>query len=214
MNTDQQQEQASLYALGALPVEERLAFEAELRGNAELRELVRSLQRAAGLLAMTAPLLAPQLDLKEKVLRRIETAATRTVSESKGTQFASSQRGSLAVSPFVFHGADDPRGWKELPVRGAWIKLLSLEQGRGYAVLLGKLEAGVRYPAHQHQGPEEIYLLSGDLHLGDLSLGPGDFHHSAAGTAHGVNYSVEGCTLLAVLPAEHELVKFAMAGPS
>ena len=32
-----------------------------------------------------------------------------------------------------------------------------------------------------------------------------------AGTAHGVNYSVEGCTLLAVLPADHELAQFAMA---
>jgi anti-sigma factor ChrR (cupin superfamily) len=112
---------------------------------------------------------------------------------------------------FLFHGADDPRGWKELPIRGAFIKLLSIERERGYAVLMGKLEAGVRYPAHKHTGAEELYILTGDLHIGDRTLGPGDFHHSDAGTAHEVNYSVEGCTLLAVLPADHELVQLAMA---
>ena len=53
---------------------------------------------------------------------------------------------------------------------------------------------------------------TGDLHIGDRTLGPGDFHHSDAGTAHDLNYSVEGCTLLAVLPLDHELVQFAIAG--
>ena len=95
-------------------------------------------------------------------------------------------------------------------MRGAWVKLLSIEREKGYAVMMGRLEAGVRYPAHMHEGAEELYILTGDLHVGDRSLGPGDFHHADAGTAHGVNYSVEGCTLLAVLPAEHELVQFAM----
>jgi putative transcriptional regulator len=109
-------------------------------------------------------------------------------------------------------GAKDAEGWKELPVRGAWVKLLSLERQRGYAVLLGRLEPGVRYPAHTHAGAEELLILSGDLRIGDLTLRAGDFHHSDAGTSHGVNYSVEGCTLMAVLPAEHELVKYALAG--
>ena len=55
MMNEQQQEQASLYVTGALPADERKAFEAELRGNAELREFVRDLQRAASSLAMSAP---------------------------------------------------------------------------------------------------------------------------------------------------------------
>jgi anti-sigma factor ChrR (cupin superfamily) len=114
-------------------------------------------------------------------------------------------------SGFTFHGADVSAGWKELPVRGAWIKLLSLDRQRGYAVLLGRLDAGVRYPAHRHHGVEDLYLLTGDLHIGDRTLGPGDFHHSDVGTSHDVNYSVSGCTLLAVLGLEHDLVKFALA---
>jgi quercetin dioxygenase-like cupin family protein len=206
MTTDQQQGQATLYVLGALGADEQRAFEAELRVDAELRELVRSLQRAANLLAMTAPQIVPPAELKKKIFDRIESVT------DKGKHAIQDQGFPSAAKPcFVFHGADEAKGWKELPVRGAWIKLLSLEKDRNYAILLGKLEAGVRYPAHTHPSAEELYILTGDLHIGDRTLGPGDFHHADAGTAHGVNYSVEGCTLLAVLPADHDLVQFAMA---
>ena len=73
------------------------------------------------------------------------------------------------------------------------------------------VEPGVRYPAHPHQTAEDIFLLSGDLNIAGRHLRSGDFHHCDAGTSHPVNYSVEGCTLLAVLSLEHELTKFAMA---
>jgi len=207
MMTEQQQEQASLYVLGALLADERQIFEAELRSNDELRELTHSLQRTTGFLALTSPPVAPSAGLRDKVLKNIESRK----GHQPQTQTISKTRTPRALPGFLFHGANDPKGWKQLPVPGAWIKLLSLERERGYAVLLGRLEPGVRYPAHQHEGGEELYILTGDLHIGDRALVAGDFHHADAGTAHGVNYSVEGCTLLAVLPAEHELVQFAMA---
>jgi len=207
MMTEQQQEQASLYVLGALPADEQRIFEAELHGNAELRELTRALQRATGFLALTSPPVVPSVELRDKVLRSIDSRKSRR-SPGKTVAKTSAPR---PLPGFLFHGSNDPKGWKELPVPGAWIKLLSLERERGYAVLLGRLEPGVRYPAHQHEGGEDLYILTGDLHIGDRGLVAGDFHHADAGTAHGVNYSIEGCTLLAVLPAEHELVQFAMA---
>ena len=204
MMTDQQQEQASLYVLGALPNDERQIFEAELRSNPELRELTRTLQHTAGLFALSSPPARPSPALRAKVLGAIEVHADKQTTRHTVTT-------SKPLPGFLFHGADDPKGWKELPVRGAWLKFLSIDRERGYAVLLGRLEPGVRYPAHQHEGGEDLYILSGDLHIGDRGLVAGDFHHADAGTAHGVNYSIEGCTLLAVLPAEHELVQFAMA---
>jgi anti-sigma factor ChrR (cupin superfamily) len=210
MTTDQQQEQASLYVLGALPPDEQRAFEAELRANAEVRELVRSLQCAANLVAMAQPQKSPPAELKNKILRAIDARGSER-DESHQPVGESSPAQSVPIAGFLFHGATDSKGWKELPVRGAWLKLLSLNKDRNYAVLMGRLEAAVRYPAHTHPGPEELYILTGDLHIGDRALGPGDFHHADAGTAHGVNYSVQGCTLLAVLPADHELVQFAMA---
>jgi anti-sigma factor ChrR (cupin superfamily) len=123
---------------------------------------------------------------------------------------ASTQTPTLPLG-LSFLSSNETSGWKQLPVRGAWIKLLSFEPQRGYAVLLGKLEPGVRYPAHINAGPEDFYILTGDLHVGERALGPGDFHHADAGSLHGENYSVAGCTLLAVLTKDDPLVAFAMA---
>jgi anti-sigma factor ChrR (cupin superfamily) len=201
MIDEQQQEQASLYVLGALPPEEEQAFEAHLRSNAELRALVRDLQRAASSVAMSAPAVPPPATLKDKVLRRIESAEKLKVP---------------AGAPEVLLGhrflpGAAQSGWKPLPLPGAYIKLLSLERERGYAVLLGKLDPGVRYPAHTNVGPEDFYILTGDLHIGDRRLNAGDFHHADAGSLHAENYSLEGCTLLSVLTLDDPLVAFAMA---
>lgn len=202
MISEQQQEQASLYALGALTAAEKQDFEATLRLQPELRSLVRSLQSTAEALARSVPPVAPPPELRARVLRSAGAPAL-----PQSVPFTRP-----AVDPaFFFVAANDSSGWKELPVRGAFIKLLSADRERGYAVLLGRLEAGVRYPAHSHQSPEEIFLLTGDLTIAGRRLEPGDFHHSGAGTEHPVNYSERGCTLLAVLSLEHDLAKFAMA---
>lgn len=197
MITETQQEQASLYALGALTAEELTAFEAEMAANTELRDFVRSLYSTIGLMARAMPSPLPPA-LKGKVMQRIDAAdaARRPAAVPLGLNF--------------LIGASQS-GWKPLPVPGAAIKLLSLERERGYAVLLGKLERGARYPAHVNAGPEDIYILSGDLVVGERRLAAGDFHHADRGSHHEENYSVEGCTLLAVLSTEDPLVAFALS---
>jgi anti-sigma factor ChrR (cupin superfamily) len=206
MITEQQQELACSYVLGALTGAEHDAFGVELLASAELREFVFTLQQTTELLAISAPFVRPPNELKDKVLRRIETAAGLV--EPPATQQARVAGASLAGLRFL--SANDTAGWKQLPVRGAWIKLLSIERERGYAVLLGKLEPGVRYPAHVNVGPEDFCVLTGDLQVGDRTMRAGDFHHADAGSLHGENYSVEGCTLVAVLTSDHPLVSYAM----
>jgi anti-sigma factor ChrR (cupin superfamily) len=195
MMSEEQQEQASLYALGALTEEERTAFQAALAANAELRELTRSLQSTISLVARATPGPLPH-SLKGKVMQRIDALEAAKPAVPQGLKF--------------LIGADQD-GWKQLPAPGTSIKLLSLERDRGYAVLLGKLEAGARYPAHLNAGPEDFYILSGDLFIGDRKLVAGDFHHADGGSQHEENYSVEGCTLIAVLTLDDPLVAFAAA---
>ena len=197
MINEQQEERAALFVLGVIQEAEQREFEAELRDQPELQCLVRELQRAAGLLVLTAPPVSPPPDLRARVLQRI-------ADEPRTTE-------APAMPGLRFLEAAAQGRWKPLPVPGAWIQLLSLERERGYAVLLGKLDPGARYPAHLNIGPEDLYILTGDLHVGARRLGPGDFHHAEGGSWHEVNHSVDGCTLLSVLPAEHPLVAAAMA---
>ena len=203
MITEPQQEQAALFALGVLGPEDQAQFAAELRVNPELRAFLYSFQKTVDQLALSAPTLPVPPSLKEKILRRLQPPPPL------GAQ------GPSQAPPPVPSGlrflTSDTAAWKQLPIRGAWIKLLSFEPTRGYAILLGKLDPGVRYPAHINAGPEDFYLLTGDLHVGDRVLRPGDFHHADAGSAHAENYSADGCTLLAVLTSDDPLVQFAMA---
>ena len=52
-------------------------------------------------------------------------------------------------------------------------------------------------------------MISGDLHIGDEIIQAGDFHHAEAGSTHGVNWSEQGCVLVAVLAKEDLLAQFA-----
>jgi len=199
MIPERQQEQATLYAVGALTEQERQAFEAELAASDELRKFVGEMQAALGLVARAQHPSALPADLKSKVMARIDDLA------------ASPAPPAPIPAGLRFLAGVEQSEWKQLPVPGASIKLLSLQRDRGYAVLLGKLERGARYPAHVNAGPEDFYILTGDLVIGERKLRAGDFHHADGGSRHEENYSEEGCTLLAVLTTDDPLVTFAAA---
>lgn len=67
-------------------------------------------------------------------------------------------------------------------------------------MLLVEIGPGVAYPEHDHEGAEEMYVLSGDLRTEGRSLGPGDFLHADAGSHHRELRSIGGCTALMVVP--------------
>ena len=200
MIDERQQELASLHAAGALTAEEQVQFERDLAANSELSAYVRDLQRVTDLVAISSATSKPPAQLKDKVLARIEALEP-----------AQRPNPVSALAGLRFEDGASQRGWKALPVPGAYVKLLSLEQEHGYAVLMGKLDPGTRYPAHVNVGPEDFCILTGDLYIGDRKMVAGDFHHADRGSQHAENYSIEGCTLIAVLTADHPLVALAMA---
>jgi hypothetical protein len=51
-------------------------------------------------------------------------------------------------------------------------------------------------------------MLSGDLHVGQVVLQAGDFHHAEAVTRHEVNWSEQGCVLLGIFSKEDLLAQF------
>lgn len=194
MKHEPTEEDAILNAMGALTEEERLEFEQQMSQAApEIQQQSTEFQDLAGLIGSQGPLeQSPPSALKQKTL---EKAFASTI-DSDG---------------FTFIGTQNVQDWQALPVPGAFVKLLSTDEKRGYAVVMGKLEPGTRYPAHTHIHGEEIYMLSGDLHIGERRLETGDFHHAAAGTRHDVNWSENGCTLMAVISLEDLQAQFAAA---
>jgi anti-sigma-K factor RskA len=68
---ERQQDQASLYALGALDADEARAFEAQLHDDPELQALVRELRAVAEGIAGTVPALEPPAGVKAKLMLQI-----------------------------------------------------------------------------------------------------------------------------------------------
>ncbi|MEP6955560.1 MAG: anti-sigma factor [Chthoniobacterales bacterium] len=76
MISEEQQEQAALYALDSLSAEEAAGFERSLSGNPELQALVRELRDAAGALALAAPMTQePSTALKARIMQQIAAEA-------------------------------------------------------------------------------------------------------------------------------------------
>lgn len=94
--------------------------------------------------------------------------------------------------------ADDD--WMPHPVPGIRMKVLSVNRHSGYATLLLDVAAGTRFPAHDHDGDEECYVLSGSVMTVGRRLGPGDFIHADAGTHHEALWTDEGARVLLVVP--------------
>jgi putative transcriptional regulator len=203
MNLDHVRELAALQALGALEGDDARELASLLADCDCLRNEIAAFNDVAAALAQALPATArPSPELKEKILRRIDAGADaeRRLAELSRTLPPRS-------AGYSFLAQAEAGEWQSLPVPGAFYKLLSIDRDRRLAVALGKLAPGARYPAHRHLGPEDVYMLSGDLHIGDQVLHAGDYHHAEAGTSHPVNYSEHGCTLLIVMSTENLLAQ-------
>jgi anti-sigma factor ChrR (cupin superfamily) len=207
IDIDQIKEWAALHAVGALEGEEAKRFSRLLEESEEARRELASFSGTIQALAQSLPARPqPSPGLKQKILSRAECAKARAELEAQLKKMAPTASGGFG---FLRQAADS--GWLPLPVSGAFVKLLSYDEDSGFATVLGKLEPGTRYPAHEHAYPEDIYMLEGDLHIGDEVIYGGDFHHAAASTRHGVNWSENGCVLLAVLSKGDLLGQFVGA---
>jgi quercetin dioxygenase-like cupin family protein len=198
MSPEKIEELAALHAVGALDGSERAEFERLLEGGDALAcRALREFRDAAALYAAAQlPAATPPSGLKSRILEMVQTRGQPLTGD--------------ATAGFHFVADDPVQGWLPMQVPGAFIKLLSYNREQGYAVLLGRLDPGSHYPAHRHSGAEELYLLSGDLRIGEQTLRAGDFHHSDPGTFHEDNRSEEGCTLLAVVSSKEVLQELGL----
>lgn len=100
--------------------------------------------------------------------------------------------------------------WQSLnepDITGIYVKVLRFdEQTRRAPTIMLKFEAGASYPAHNHPGGEEIFVLEGDLKLGKDHLQAGDYLYTPPNGKHAV-WSQNGCVALLNVPQEVEIIK-------
>jgi quercetin dioxygenase-like cupin family protein len=99
--------------------------------------------------------------------------------------------------------------WQQLHepgVTGVFVKVLRYDEAtRRAPTILLKFDAGATYPAHNHPGGEEIFVLEGDIRLGKDTLRKGDYLYTAPNNKHAVA-SVSGCIVLVNVPQQVEIL--------
>jgi anti-sigma factor ChrR (cupin superfamily) len=142
------------------------------------------------------------VDFDEIVARALAELTTGPIPRTGvRTQLMARVSADAAPSGFVFRLAAE-EDWLPYPVAGIRMKVLATNRRSGYATLLLDVAPGVRFPAHDHGGDEECYVLSGSVHTLGRRLGPGDFLHADAGTNHSELWTPDGALVLLIVPSE------------
>ena len=101
----------------------------------------------------------------------------------------------------------DWRPLSEPGVSGVFVKVLRFDkETRRAPTILLKFDAGATYPAHNHPGGEEVFVLEGDLKLGKDHLYTGDYLYTSPNGKHAAR-SEGGCIVLVNVPEEVEILK-------
>ena len=169
-------EAVSLYAVGALPVSERPAAEAQIGACDECRSELRALRSLLGsLVAWPTDVLRASPSLWTRLSERI---AAET-----GDAVLPEPTGRLEPD------------WREVGP-GVFVKILASDTVNDRVSMLVRLAANTDYPPHEHAGVEELHLLDGILRVDDKTLYPGDYLRSEPGSTDHRVWSATGCTCL------------------
>ncbi|MCI0677127.1 MAG: cupin domain-containing protein, partial [Phycisphaerales bacterium] len=160
-------EHAALYLSGAMSDSERQAFEAELTaGRPDAVAEVRRLQLAVEGLAGAAPSATPDPGLRAELLQRISAETDRLLDDSRAAQVWRGWRSDDAADPLFTLYARDGQ-WEDTGVEGVHVRRLFVDRAANRMTAMFRMAPGASYPEHLHDGPEECYVLEGDLHVGD-----------------------------------------------
>ena len=161
-------------AVGALDPDERRELAARLGTlTQEARAEVARLYDTVTVVAGSVDAVAPPPYVRDRVL-----AATYTPGR------------------YTLPASDDD--WFDTPFPGIRGRVLAVDRAKGVATLFLRAEPGAIYPAHDHHGAEECYVLRGTVVIDGRTLRAGDFHHADEGSAHGEITTVDGADVLIV----------------
>ena len=184
-------ELVSSYALKALDSSEKAIFEEHLRQGCSACEAdLRAFTQVADGIGKSVPA-NPPTQLRERLRSRLSRS--------------SRVPGVLLHQSGLLISRSDELSWLTM-APGIAYKPLYEDSARKYNTALVRMEPGSRYPSHRHSEIEELFLLSGDLHVEGQIMHPGDYCRADSGTIHGETFTDSGCVFLLLASQENELL--------
>jgi hypothetical protein len=175
---------APLYALNLLSDSERAWVEQQVADCPDLAEDLAAYEMAVTALPYSAPLEPLNKNLKTQLFDQLGLATP----ESKSLGEPSQEGGAESYWAVRSQELD----WQPHSVPGITVAIIHTDLVRREIVGFLRAEPGACYPLHRHAGTEEIFMLEGDLVIGDKVFGPGDYIHSLPGSSH-APYTQGGC---------------------
>lgn len=154
---------AAEYVLGTLAGEARDQFVEDMAHDPALEKLVADWELRLAPLSEHIEPMKPPAGLWDKIDAEVDVLASP---------------GARAINIRAGEG-----GWTRR-FQGVDKKVLFSDPVAGTESYLLRLAPGAWIPAHDHLMSEQCLMLEGDVVIGDIRLGPGDFHVVPAGTPH------------------------------
>jgi quercetin dioxygenase-like cupin family protein len=173
---------APLYALDLLSAPDRLWVEQQILEDPALGEELAEYEMAVSALPYGVSSVAIADNLKGRLFEKLALNPPGELPEQ-----------SIAQSPdsFLTIRAQDI-AWQPHTVPGAEVSIFYADPVSREVSGLFKAEPGMKYPLHRHAAVEEIYMISGDLIIGEQVYGAGDYIRSHPGSVHHP-HSATGC---------------------
>jgi anti-sigma factor ChrR (cupin superfamily) len=173
-------ELAPFYALDLLSEEERSWVEQQLVACPDLVDELAAYQSAVTAIPYSVSALPMAAGLKDRLFGRLELETPRSRIVPAGIP-----------EPYRAVRSQD-LDWIPHPTPGVAISIVHRDEITRELVGFLRAEPGVHYPLHRHAAIEEIFMLEGDLVIGDAVYGAGDYIRSYPGSSH-APYTSGGC---------------------
>ena len=174
------------YALGLLDARQSRAFREHLaEGCSICQSELRAALKTVSCLSLAVADAAPLPHLRDRILDRVKSMPD--------------------PAPEGIHVVREGAGWQSAGMEGISTKQLYVDPARDSVTMLVRMQPGATYPSHRHGGPEQCFVLEGDL-IQDIVLNAGDYTCAEPHTIHPVSRTTKGCLLLIVSSTHDEVM--------
>jgi len=206
--------QVEPFLLGALEHDEEKPLLQHLAsGCAECQKAIAETKRVLQalpwvLLSPSSPiaLVSPPATLKEKLMHRLKSSFNGEANPQVRKIWSDSSNAASTTIPGLLIVRAHEEEWVDIGVNGIQVKRLFVDETHDNVTMLVKAPAGAAYPRHRHAGPEQCYVLQGDLHMAGTVLHAGDYQYAGPDSIHGLQYTENGCLLLIVSSLHDEML--------